>query len=185
MFYREETHPELTENPMFIKEATQPPLNATVTSNSMDKTQGNSEDKPEPELGDRQTEYTRNTYAQKLKLWGFRDSRQSNGLWQDMYIPFTLVRFHSIVFAGLLVGGSLSWFNVVNGTLALILAGQPYNLSANMIGIFCISCVIGVTIGCFLSGWLSDQLSTRLARRNNGIREPEHRLVSIDFDVTR
>ncbi|UKZ76817.1 hypothetical protein TrVFT333_004531 [Trichoderma virens FT-333] len=90
------------------------------------------------------------TYLEKLKFWGFRDPRQPSGI--------------------------LAWYNVVGGSLALILGNAPYNFSANNIGLTYLSCVVGVTIGCFLSGWMADTLALRLARRNGGVMEPEQRL---------
>ncbi|KAK4938433.1 hypothetical protein LTR10_021150 [Elasticomyces elasticus] len=120
--------------------------------------------------------YPRKSYRQKLKVWGFRAKGQPNTFLKDVVLPFTLVRFPAMVFAGLLVGSILSWFNVVNGTVALILGSAPYSFSAEMIGVAYISCVIGVSVGCFLSGHLSDWIARYMARRNNGVREPEHRL---------
>ncbi|KAH6980644.1 major facilitator superfamily domain-containing protein [Ilyonectria sp. MPI-CAGE-AT-0026] len=115
------------------------------------------------------------TYAQKLKVWGFRDPRQPN-TFKFFLLPFQLLRYSGISFAGLLVGGILSWYNVVGGSLALILSNEPYNFSANNIGLTYLSCVVGVTIGCFLSGSITDILAVRLSRKNNGIMEPEYRL---------
>lgn len=120
--------------------------------------------------------YLRKSYRQKLKLWGFRAPGQPNTFVKDAILPFTLVQFPAMVFAGLLVGSILSWFNVVNGTVALILGEPPYNFSADMLGVVYVSCVIGVSVGCFLSGHLSDWIARYMARRNNGVREPEHRL---------
>ncbi|KAF7551559.1 hypothetical protein G7046_g7686 [Stylonectria norvegica] len=115
------------------------------------------------------------TYAQKLKLWGNRDPRQPN-TFKYFFLPFMLLRYPGIFFAGILVGGILSWYNVVGGSLALILSNEPYNFSTNSIGLAYLASVIGVTIGCFLSGWMSDIMTLKLARRNGGVYEPELRL---------
>ncbi|KPM44080.1 hypothetical protein AK830_g2409 [Neonectria ditissima] len=115
------------------------------------------------------------TYAEKLKMWGLRDSRQPN-TFKFFFLPFQLLRYPGMVFAGILVGGVLSWYNVVGGSLALILSNEPYNFSANTIGLTYLASVIGVTIGCVISGWLSDIMTIKLARRNGGVYEPEQRL---------
>ncbi|KAH6984494.1 major facilitator superfamily domain-containing protein [Ilyonectria sp. MPI-CAGE-AT-0026] len=115
------------------------------------------------------------TRSEKMKMWGLRDPRQPN-TFKLFFLPFQLYRYPGMVFAGILVGGILSWYNVVGGSLALILSNAPYNFSANTIGLTYLACFIGVSIGCFLSGWLSDIVTLKLARRNGGIMEPEHRL---------
>ncbi|KAF4466105.1 HOL1 substrate-H+ antiporter [Fusarium albosuccineum] len=116
------------------------------------------------------------TYLEKLKFWGFRDPRQPN-TFRLFFLPIQLLlMFPGMFFGGLLVGGILAWYNVVGGSLALILGSPPYNFSANNIGLTYLASVVGVTIGCFVSGWMSDALALRLARRNGGVMEPEQRL---------
>ncbi|CAI6083351.1 hypothetical protein V2G26_018862 [Clonostachys chloroleuca] len=121
------------------------------------------------------TESTK-TYLEKLKLWGYHDPRQPSAF-KVFFLPIRLLfMFPGMGFGGLLVGGILAWYNVVGGSLALILGNPPYNFSANNIGLTYLASVVGVTIGCFLSGWASDSLALRIARRNNGVMEPEQRL---------
>jgi MFS family permease len=124
--------------------------------------------------------YQPRTFAQKLKVWGLRDHDQPKKFFAGFYLSFAMVQFPVVLYSGLLVGSILSWFNVVNGTMATILGNLPYNFSANMIGVTYLAPIIGVTFGSYFSGWMSDILADRLARRNKGVKEPEHRLwVSI------
>ncbi|KAJ0330995.1 hypothetical protein COL922a_012112 [Colletotrichum nupharicola] len=111
----------------------------------------------------------------KLKVWGYQDSRKPRNFKRTL-LPFHLLRFPTVLFAGLLVGGILSWYNVVGGSLALMLGNPPYNFGSNVIGLFYLAAVIGVSIGCAISGWASDALSVIMARRHGGVMEPEHRL---------
>ena len=116
------------------------------------------------------------TYTEKLKLWGYRDPRQPDAF-KAIILPFKLLfMFPAMFVSGLLVGGILSWYNVVGGSQALIFGNAPYNFSANNIGLTYLASLVGVSIGCVLSGWMSDKLVLRLARRNHGIMEPEQRL---------
>ncbi|KAI9168023.1 MFS-type transporter [Paramyrothecium foliicola] len=122
------------------------------------------------------TNYTRErTSWSKLKLWGFRDTRKPSHF-KVFLLPFRLLQFPTVLFSGLLVGGILSWYNVVGGSLALILGNAPYNFGSNVIGLFYVASVIGVTIGCLISGWASDALSIWMSGKHSGVMEPEHRL---------
>ncbi|KAK6199526.1 MFS general substrate transporter [Scheffersomyces amazonensis] len=120
--------------------------------------------------------YQTKTFAQRLKFWGARDPRQKNVFWQSMYMPFVLVQFIPILYAGLTVGVVLSVFNVVNATISTVLSSPPYNFSANMIGVFFISPAIGITIGSYFSGAIVDKFTIIQARKGKGFREPESRL---------
>lgn len=116
------------------------------------------------------------TFKQRLRLWGLRDPRQPNTFLKFFFLPFTLLRYPGIVFSGLLVGSVLSWYNVLLGTITQVFSGDPYNFSANMVGLTYLACVTGTTVGCIVSGWLNDNIATWLARRNDGVKEPEARL---------
>ncbi|KAL6246597.1 hypothetical protein RBB50_006835 [Rhinocladiella similis] len=116
------------------------------------------------------------TFVQKLKFWGARRPGQPNHYWRSMWFPISLLRFPVVVFAGILVGSVLSWFNVVNATAALILAGPPYNFSTEMIGVMFIAPFIGCTIGCIFAGVCADRFAVWMSRRKGGIFEPEYRL---------
>ncbi|CAH0027566.1 unnamed protein product [Clonostachys rhizophaga] len=115
------------------------------------------------------------TYMQKLALWGYRNPKQPSQL-KRFFMPFILLQFPGVVFAGLLVGSILAWYNVVGGSLALILSGPPYNFVSNVVGLFYLANAIGVTIGCIISSFASDRLALWMAKRNGGVMEPEHRL---------
>lgn len=120
--------------------------------------------------------YQVKTFGQKLKMWGARDPRQPNTFIKFFFLPITLLRYPGIVFSGILVGGVLAWYNVLLGTITQVFSGAPYNFSANMVGLTYLSCVLGTAVGCSFSGWLNDTIATWLARRNNGVKEPEARL---------
>ncbi|GJN73400.1 major facilitator superfamily protein [Purpureocillium lilacinum] len=116
------------------------------------------------------------TFVQKLALWGYQEQRPPLQV-ANLFLPFLLLsRFPLVIFSGFLVGGILSWYNVVGGSLALILGNAPYNFGTNTIGLFYLAAVIGVSIGCFLCSALTDKLAVWFARRSNGVMEPEQRL---------
>ncbi|KAL2860305.1 major facilitator superfamily domain-containing protein [Aspergillus pseudodeflectus] len=115
-------------------------------------------------------------YIQKLKLWGYQHPLQPNPF-KVFFLPIKLLfAFPAMFFSGLLVGGTLAWYNAMSGSMALILGEAPYNFSTNTIGLTYLACFVGVTIGCCISGWMSDVVAIQLASRNGGIMEPEQRL---------
>lgn len=113
------------------------------------------------------------TYLQKLSIW---QPLPGQSMLQRV---IRILRFFSwpvIFYAGFSYGSYLIWFSVLNATASILLSGEPYNFSSSMVGLTYVSCCIGVIIGSVISGRLSDWLTIKLARRNNGIMEAEHRL---------
>ncbi|KAH7009089.1 major facilitator superfamily domain-containing protein [Microdochium trichocladiopsis] len=113
------------------------------------------------------------TYMQKLSIW---QSSPGQGMFGRALRSVRYLSWPIIFYAGFSYGTYLIWFNVLNATASIILSGEPYNFSPSLVGISYLSCCIGVIDGAFLSGLLSDWLTVKLARRNNGIMEAEHRL---------
>lgn len=60
-----------------------------------------------------------------------------------------------------------------------MLSAAPYNFSSGLVGTAYLSPFIGAALGAVWSGWSADKLAIRLARRNNGVREPEQRLWTL------
>ena len=93
------------------------------------------------------------------------------------YRPVIMVfRFPTVAWSGFLYGINLAWYNVLNGTASPVLTGAPYNWSAALVGCVYAGPIIGAAVASLWSGNAADWIALKLARRNNGIREPEHRL---------
>ena len=90
--------------------------------------------------------------------------------------PLKFFFFPVIIWAGFSYGSTVVWFNVMNGTTSLILSAPPYNFTPSIIGLSYVACLIGVCLGATWSGRLGDSIVLKMARRNGGIVEPEHRL---------
>ncbi|KAI8716441.1 hypothetical protein NCS52_00938000 [Fusarium sp. LHS14.1] len=117
------------------------------------------------------------SWLQKLKVFSSQGGDAKNAL-RRVGLTFRLFSFPVVVFAGFSYGSYVIWFNVLNATASYILGSSPYNfsVSSSMVGLSYVSCCIGVLIGSLYAGRLSDRLAVRLARRNGGIMEAEHRL---------
>ncbi|KAH0292107.1 MFS general substrate transporter, partial [Aureobasidium sp. EXF-3399] len=94
-----------------------------------------------------------------------------------MYRPLIMIyRFPTVAWTDFLYGINLAWYNVLNGTASPVLTGEPHGCSAAQVGCVYAGPIVGAALACLWSGKIADSITLALARRNNGIREPEHRL---------
>jgi MFS family permease len=93
------------------------------------------------------------------------------------YRPVIMIfRLPTIAWAGFLYGINLAWYNVLNGTTSPVLSSAPYSWSSAQVGCVYAGPIIGAAAASLWSGNAADWIALRLARRNSGVREPEHRL---------
>ncbi|CAI4215976.1 unnamed protein product [Parascedosporium putredinis] len=97
-------------------------------------------------------------FVQKMSLW--QPSPGQNifkRAWRSLYF----LSWPVIFYAGFSYGSYIIWFNVLNATASIVLY---------------VACCVGTIVGSLFSGQFSDWLTIKLARRNGGIMEAEHRL---------
>jgi MFS family permease len=118
------------------------------------------------------------TWLQKRNLFvHMRGRPRKKQLFTMMYRPLLImIHFPCIVWAGFLYGINLSWYNVLNGTASAILSAPPYNFASRLVGTAYLAPFVGAGLSSIWSGVTADKFAIRLARRNNGVREPEQRL---------
>ena len=97
----------------------------------------------------------------------------------DLWTPIMLFAFPIVDFASLVVSWSASSFLTVNLTQSQAFAAPPYSYTPQTIGFFNFAVVIGGLLGLVTAGPLSDWITMRATKRNNGIREPEMRLPAM------
>jgi hypothetical protein len=97
----------------------------------------------------------------------------------DLWIPWKLFAFPIVEFASFVVSWSASSFLTINLTQSEVFAAPPYNFSSDQVGYLNFAIVVGAAIGLATAGPLSDWVSMRATKRNNGIREPEMRLPTM------
>ncbi|KAL4927853.1 putative serine/threonine protein kinase ENV7 [Aspergillus undulatus] len=146
-------------------------MSASAEGETKEKASSGHPRESDPEVG---VVYTKKTYMQKLSLLGPRQAK--NNLVRRAWHTIHYLSWPVIFYAGFSYGSYLVWFNVLNGTASLILGSSPYNFSSSMIGLSYLACCLGVIFGSLFTGRFSDWLTVRLARRNGGIMEAEHRL---------
>ncbi|KAK7215766.1 hypothetical protein V2G26_003769 [Clonostachys chloroleuca] len=147
-------------------------LTTQVTEQAADmKTDLNAESSSQAENGE--VHFMPKTFLQKMSLW---QPLPGQSMVRRAARSLKFLSWPVIFYAGFSYGSYLIWFNVLNATSSIILSGDPYNFGASMVGLSYLSCCIGVLVGAIFSGRLSDWLTIKLARRNNGVMEAEHRL---------
>ncbi|RCK66139.1 hypothetical protein Cantr_01950 [Candida viswanathii] len=92
------------------------------------------------------------------------------------YRPFFVCYFPAFVFGGIVYGSQMMWLLLVANTQLLVYGSEPYNFSAGSVGLTNLGSLAGSVLGTFYGGNFVDWLSIKLAKRNNGILEPEFRL---------
>lgn len=113
------------------------------------------------------------TFWQKMSVI---DASRPQRMPYRVILSLRLVSWPVVFYAGFSYGSYLIWFNVLNATASILLGGAPYNFKASMVGLSYVSCMIGVAAASYFTGFFSDWLTIRLARRNKGVMEPEQRL---------
>jgi len=103
----------------------------------------------------------------------------SGHLLRELILPWKLFAFPIVEFAAFVVSWSASSFLTLNLTQDQVFANPPYNFSSSKIGLFNFAILVGMLIGLFTAGPMSDFIAAWLTRRNRGIREPEMRLLTM------
>lgn len=92
------------------------------------------------------------------------------------FIYFKVFTFPAVWLSGILWGLQDAYMTFFLTTQDTFFYDAPWNYSETGVAIMNVATLIGAVIGCIMSGVLSDYHVLWLAKRNNGIMEPEYRL---------
>jgi MFS family permease len=98
---------------------------------------------------------------------------------RDFWIPWKLFIYPIVQFASFVFSWSASNFLVVNLTQSQVFAAPPYNFSPQNVGFTNFAVFAGALFALATAGPFSDWVAMRQTIRNNGIREPEMRLLAL------
>ena len=116
------------------------------------------------------------TYIETLKPWNGR-LRKDNWL-RAMVRPFILFAYPAILWSALVYSLSVGWLIVLSESVSVVYRNpQTYNFNALQTGLVYISPFVGGILGTAVAGKVSDIVVRFMARRNDGVYEPEFRLV--------
>src|SRR5690606_12087572 len=98
--------------------------------------------------------------------------------WFKAFIrPLILFAYPAILWSTVVYSLSVGWLIVLSECVAHIYQHQPYNFNRLQTGLVYLSPFIGGILGTAVAGKASDIIVRFMSRRNNGIYEPEFRLV--------
>ncbi|KAI0025805.1 MFS general substrate transporter [Xylariomycetidae sp. FL0641] len=119
----------------------------------------------------------KHSYWHDLKI--FHGRMSDDPFWKILVRPFMMLIFPQVLFSFFAYGLTTSWLVVVGSVLAQLFSAPPYNFGVSQVGLVAVASLIGAIIGAFISGPIADWVVKAMSRRNNGIYEPEFRLVLI------
>jgi hypothetical protein len=119
----------------------------------------------------------KHTLKQNLRLFRGRITQRS--LKRSFFQPFPIIILPHVVFATMVHGSFITWF--VSATLIQhqLLLFPPYNIKPDVLSYLSLPGSAANLITALFAGALSDWLIQFIARHNNGIYEPEFRLLML------
>ncbi|KAJ5548430.1 hypothetical protein N7513_005664 [Penicillium frequentans] len=115
---------------------------------------------------------------QRWQLWSKPESMTLKQLCRYVITPLHLALFPITLFASLGVMSGSACLLVLNLTESEGFSRAPYNFSTASVGFTNFALMGGGVVGLAAAGPLSDWVSMVLTKRNNGVREPEMRLLT-------
>lgn len=119
----------------------------------------------------------RDSFVSRLKL--YTATYTDVPLWKLLIAPFLTLANPAVVWAVLVMAFPILWVVAVNLLIAQIFSSPPYLLSTAELGYISAGPAVGGLLGSILCGLISDPIIKWLSRKNNGVYEPEFRLIPI------
>jgi MFS family permease len=115
------------------------------------------------------------SYRHSLRPW---NGRLVKDKWVRVMIrPFILFAYPAVLWSSLVYALAVGWLIVLSESVAHIYRDTSYNFTALQVGLVYISPFVGGVLGTAVAGKVSDLVVRYLARKNDGVYEPEFRLL--------
>ncbi|KAF9698677.1 hypothetical protein EKO04_002863 [Ascochyta lentis] len=116
------------------------------------------------------------SYRQSLKPW---NGRLAKDKWIKVMVrPFILLAYPAVLWSSLVYALAVGWLIVLSESVAHVYQNhESYNFTALQVGLVYVSPFVGGVLGTAVAGKVSDLIVRFMARRNDGVYEPEFRLV--------
>jgi len=118
------------------------------------------------------------TYLQQLKPWsGINPNGQKASFFSLFIRSWPLVFYPAVAFSTLVFGLAVSDILIAVGTSASVFQGPPYNMSPGIQSLIFLFLMGGALIGAAFGGKGTDIYAKYRSSKNDGVFEPESRLV--------
>ncbi|KAF2024085.1 MFS transporter-like protein [Setomelanomma holmii] len=117
----------------------------------------------------------RESYRKRLQV--FRGRMNQESFWKNVWKPVPLIAYPAVLFSTVVYGSYFTWLLTISVLSVSVFSAPPYALGPAQVGLTNLPLLAISLIGSPLSGWSADAIAKFMARRNNGIFEPEFRLV--------
>jgi hypothetical protein len=116
------------------------------------------------------------SYVQSLKPW---NGRLVKDKWHHVMLrPFILMAYPAVLWSSMVYALAVGWLIVLSESVAEIYQNhESYNFTPLQVGLVYVSPFVGGVLGTAVAGKISDLVVRFMARRNDGVYEPEFRLV--------
>ncbi|KAL1611892.1 hypothetical protein SLS60_000114 [Paraconiothyrium brasiliense] len=116
------------------------------------------------------------SYVQSLKPW---NGRLVKDKWHKVMIrPFILFAYPAVLWSSMVYALAVGWLIILSESMAEIYQNhESYNFTPLQVGLVYVSPFVGGVLGTAVAGKISDLIVRYMARRNDGVYEPEFRLV--------
>ena len=117
------------------------------------------------------------SYRESLKPWNGRLAKKDK--WLRVCIrPFILFAYPAVLWGSLVYALAVGWLIVLSESVSHIYRDRDsYSFTALQVGLVYISPFVGGVLGTAVAGKVSDLVVRFMARRNDGVYEPEFRLI--------
>lgn len=107
----------------------------------------------------------------------FRGRVSNERFLKQLIKPFPLFIYPAVVFGSFIYGSFFTWLVALSVLSVPMFSAPPYNLTPSQVGLTNLPLLAVGLIGAPVSGWMADKVIRSMAKRNNGVYEPEFRLT--------
>jgi len=183
---QDNTAPLTPRSPMSIHSDTGHPISYFPSSTDPEKQHGSTDtphtadsDQVSENFSIHYTDYYRDapakSYRHSLRPW---NGRLVKDKWIRVAIrPFILYAYPAVLWSSLVYALAVGWLIVLSESVAHIYEDTSYNFTPLQVGLVYISPFVGGVLGTAVAGKVSDLVVRFMARKNDGVYEPEFRLI--------
>ncbi|KAG7122360.1 putative MFS-type transporter like protein [Verticillium longisporum] len=106
-------------------------------------------------------------------------TKSNESLWKTFISPVRVICLPHVAFTAIQFASGVCWLVTMLQANAIVFSAPPYLFTPAGVGYMALGPFVGNVFGSMYGGVFADWLVVRLARRNNGIYEPEMRLYPL------